>query len=53
VASAANAGGTVPFQLSAPVHTRYLLIWFTRLPPDSAGTYRASVYKITVEGQAR
>ena len=51
VASASNAGGTVPFQLSAPAHVRYLLIWFTKLPPDNAGTYQASVYKITVQGQ--
>jgi cytoskeletal protein RodZ len=50
VASAANAGGTVPFRLGTPVHVRYLLIWFTRLPPDNAGTYRASVYRITVQG---
>ena len=51
VATASNAGGTVQFRPSAPVHARYLLIWFTKLPPDSAGTYQASVYKITVEGQ--
>ncbi len=51
VASASNAGGTVQFQLSAPVNVRYLLIWFTKLPPDSTGTYQASVYKITVQGQ--
>jgi cytoskeletal protein RodZ len=51
VASASNAGGTVPFQLSTPVRVRYLLIWFTKLPPDGAGTYQASVYKITVQGQ--
>ena len=51
VASASNAGGTVPFRLSAPVHVRYLLIWFTTLPPDGVGTYQASVYKITVQGQ--
>ena len=51
VASASNAGGTVPFRLSTPVHARYLLIWFTKLPPDNAGTYQASVYKITVQGQ--
>jgi cytoskeletal protein RodZ len=50
VAHAANAGGTVPFRLGAPVHVRYLLIWFTKLPPDNAGTYRASVYRITVQG---
>jgi cytoskeletal protein RodZ len=51
VASASNAGGTVKFQLSTPVHARYLLIWFTKLPPDTAGTYQASVYKIIVQGQ--
>ena len=48
---AANVGGTVELQLSAPAHARYLLIWFTKLPPDGAGTYQASVYKITVQGQ--
>jgi len=51
VASAANAGGAVRFQLAAPVHVRYLLIWFTKLPPDSAGTYQASIYQIAVQGQ--
>jgi len=49
VASAANAGGTVRFQPSASAHVRYLLIWFTKLPPDNAGTYQASVYQITVQ----
>jgi cytoskeletal protein RodZ len=51
VSSASNADGTVQVKLSAPVRVRYLLIWFTKLPPDSAGTYQASVYKITVQGQ--
>jgi cytoskeletal protein RodZ len=51
VATASNAGGTVQFQPSAPVRARYLLIWFTKLPPDGAGTYQAGVYKITVQGQ--
>jgi hypothetical protein len=37
--------------LTAPAHARYLLIWFTKLPPDSAGTYQASIYAITVRGQ--
>ena len=36
---------------ASPVHVRYLLIWFTKLPPDNAGTYQASVYRITVQGQ--
>ncbi len=51
VASASNAGSTVHFQLGAPAHVRYVLIWFTKLPPDTAGTYQASVYKIIVQGQ--
>jgi cytoskeletal protein RodZ len=51
VASASNAGSTVHFQLGAAAHVRYVLIWFTKLPPDTAGTYQASVYKIIVQGQ--
>ena len=51
VASASNTGGAVRFQLGTPVHVRYLLIWFTKLPPDNAGHYQASVYKIGVQGQ--
>jgi cytoskeletal protein RodZ len=52
VASASNAGGAMQLQPSAPVHVRYVLIWFTRLPPDNAGTYQASVYTITVQGHS-
>jgi cytoskeletal protein RodZ len=51
VASRAGAGGTVRLQLATPVHARYLLIWFTSLPPDPSGTYQVSVYGITVRGQ--
>lgn len=29
---------------------RYLLIWFTRLPPDGLGHYQVSVYDVTVDG---
>ena len=36
---------------TSPAQARYLLIWFTKLPPDSAGTYQASIYDITVRGQ--
>jgi len=52
VASASNAGGAVPFHLSTPAHARYLLVWFTKLPPDNAGTYQARVYQITVQGRS-
>jgi len=51
VATSAGAGRTVQFSLTSPAHARYLLIWFTKLPPDNAGTYQASIYRITVRGQ--
>jgi cytoskeletal protein RodZ len=51
VASSSGAAGQVQLSLSTPVHARYLLIWFTRLPPDPSGTYQVSVYKIGVRGQ--
>lgn len=51
VANAADAGSSVRLQPGSPVHVRYLLIWFTKLPPDNAGHYQASVYKIGVKGQ--
>jgi cytoskeletal protein RodZ len=50
VARVSDAGRTAQLRPGAPVHVRYLLIWFTKLPPDNAGTYRAGVYKITVQG---
>jgi 5-(carboxyamino)imidazole ribonucleotide mutase len=51
VAGVSGAGSQVQLRLSTPVEARYLLIWFTKLPPDSAGTYQASVYRITVQGR--
>lgn len=50
VATSAGAGGTVQLSLASSARARYLLIWFTKLPPDNAGTYRASIYAITVRG---
>jgi len=52
VATSTGAGGTVQLPLASPVHARYLLIWFTTLPPDTSGTYQATVYDITVKGQS-
>lgn len=51
VATSTGPGGIVELSLVSPVHARYLLIWFTKLPPDNTGTYQASVYGITVRGQ--
>jgi len=50
VATSSGPGGTVRLALATPATARYVLIWFTKLPPDSAGTYQVSVYRITVQG---
>jgi cytoskeletal protein RodZ len=50
VASSRGPGGTVGMWPSAPVRARYVLIWFTRLPPDDSGTYQAAVYNVHLHG---
>jgi len=50
VATAQNPGGTLTIPVTSPVAGRYLLIWFTSLPPDSTGTYQAMVSNVTVSG---
>ena len=52
VASAADAGGTVRLDLASRPQIRYLLIWFTLLPPDPAGTYQAYISSVTVSGSS-
>jgi hypothetical protein len=52
VASAGDAHGAASLRLTTPARGRYVLIWFTRLPPDSAGTFQASVYDVKLEGRA-
>ncbi len=49
-ASVSGVGGEVDLTLAKPERARYLVVWFTLLPPDSAGTYRAIVYNIEVTG---
>ena len=39
-----------PQRLTTPAHGRYVLLWFTRLPPDPADTSRASIYDVRLEG---
>ncbi len=50
--SASGVAGTVRLSMSSPVRARYVLIWFTRLPPDDAGTYQIFVYSVTVSGRS-
>jgi Helix-turn-helix domain len=51
VAAADNTGGTVRLTLRHPASARYLLIWFTQLPPNGAGHYQESVYHVLVNGR--
>jgi Helix-turn-helix domain len=52
VARAVNTAGVVYLRFTTPAHGRYVLIWFTSLPRDPAGTFQASVYDIHLEGRA-
>jgi transcriptional regulator with XRE-family HTH domain len=52
VAIATDASGALGVQLTAPVDARYVLIWFTKLPPDSSGTFQARVDNISVQGSS-
>lgn len=52
VSHATGVGGAVVLRLRQPVNARYLLIWFTRLPPDASGTFQASIYNVRPEGPA-
>jgi len=47
-----DAGGTLHLSLARPEQARYLLIWFTLLPPDSAGTFREGIYSVRLKGDA-
>ena len=51
VARETGAGGQVRLRLTAPAHGRYVLVWFTKLPPDASGTFQASVASIRLRGQ--
>ena len=50
VAAATDAGGKVALQLSQPARARYVLIWFTRLPPDRSRTFLVSVFNVKLDG---
>ena len=54
IAHASDAAGQVSLHLTSPVRGRYVLIWFTQLPPAdaSSGTFQASVYNVILEGWA-
>ena len=51
VAHATDADGTLRLRLRSPETARYLLVWFTLLPPNGAGQYQASVSQVVVNGR--
>jgi len=52
VAHASDVGGQVSLHLARPAHGRYVLVWFTQLPPSPSGTFQASVFAISLKGWA-
>ena len=52
VASAEDVGGTHTFRTSSSARGRYMLIWFTQLPPVGPDRFQAEIYGVTVRGSA-
>jgi hypothetical protein len=50
VTRANGVGGAVRFRLRSPRTARYVLLWFTLLPPNGTGQYQASVSRVVVNG---
>jgi hypothetical protein len=51
VARSAGPGGVIRLPLASPAHGRYVMVWFTQLPRDAAGTFQVSVFNVAVRGQ--
>jgi hypothetical protein len=51
VAHATRVGGVVRLRLTRPARGRYVLLWFTSLPPGPAGTFQARVYELDLRGR--
>jgi cytoskeletal protein RodZ len=50
-ATVTNTGGALRLTLRHPASARYLLIWFTLLPPNVSGQYEESVSHVLVNGR--
>jgi putative peptide zinc metalloprotease protein len=50
VASADGVGGRHTFKTTRRIRGRYVLIWFTRLPPASQGKYEAEIFNVVFRG---
>lgn len=50
VAAADGVGGRRTFKATQAVRGRYVLIWFTRLPPVSPARYEAEIFNAVFRG---
>ena len=51
VAAADGIGGRHTFRTASKARGRYVLIWFTRLPPACPGKFQAQIFNIIVRGE--
>ncbi len=51
VAAADGIGGRHTFRTASKARGRYVLIWFTRLPPAGPGKFQAQIFNIIVRGE--
>ncbi len=54
VTSQTNVSGTVTFSVSSTATGRYVLIWFTKLPPWTGhpNKYQAEIFNVVVKGSS-
>ena len=50
VTTATATRNQLSLPLTRPAKARYVLLWFTRLPPDDAGTYQLFVHQVAIRG---
>jgi hypothetical protein len=50
VAAGTAARDQLRLPLASAARARYVLLWFTRLPPDDAGTYQLFVHQVAIQG---
>jgi putative peptide zinc metalloprotease protein len=50
VATADSVGGTYTFRTASPAQGRYVLIWFTKLPPAAQGGFQAQIFNMVIRG---
>jgi len=52
VAAADGVGGTHTFTAARSARGRYVLIWFTKLPPAGLGKFQAEIFDVSIRGRA-